>query len=98
MDPAAAADPLSSYYHHHYQQNVFLNPHHNYVVQQQQNQDVNAWVMHDVNSLHVKGGGFVDVDDIKPLLDIHADGANYGVDVDHTRFVCSAFLLPLSSC
>ncbi|KAL6335268.1 hypothetical protein AAG906_029505 [Vitis piasezkii] len=73
-------DPLNSYYHH---QHHLLHPHpHDYVVQQKQNQDINAWVMHDVDSLHVKDGGFVDVDDIKPLLDINGDGDD-GVDVDH---------------
>lgn len=47
--------------------------------------------MHDVDSLHVKDGGFVDVDDIKPLLDINGDGDD-GVDVDHRRFVRGALL------
>ena len=93
MDAAVASDPLSSYYNHQHQQNLFLNPHphNNYVVQQQHsqnNQDISAWVMHGLESLHVKDGGFVDVDvdDIKPLLDIHVDGDD-SVDVDHTRFV-----------
>ena len=68
------------------------------MVQQQhhgQNQDINAWAMHDVvDSLHVKDGGFVDVDvdDIKPLLDMHADYDD-GVDVDHIRLVSKVDLM-----